>query len=103
MTRLPVVDDFGADDVRRHQIGRELDAVEAEIDGVGEGLDQQRLGEPRHPAQQTVAAREERDEDLAHQPLLADDRLGEFALAPRRHLGRADVDRSGLPCRLSLY
>ena len=54
-----LLDHLGADDVGRHQVGRELDAVELEVDRLRERLDQQRLGEAGHAAQQHVAAGEE--------------------------------------------
>ena len=87
--RAVLLDDLGAEDVGRHQVGRELDAVELQVDALGERLDQQRLGEPGHAAQQAVAAGEERDQDLADDALLADDRLGQLPLEPPGHLGDA--------------
>ena len=39
----------------------------------GERLDQQRLGQPRHAAQQAVAAGQERGQDLVDHLILADD------------------------------
>ena len=71
-----LLDDFRPEDVRRHQVRRELNAVEPQIDGLGQRLDQQRLGQPRHAAQQAVAACQKRDQDLADDALLADDGLG---------------------------
>ncbi len=41
-------DDVGAENVGRHQVWRELDAAELEIHGLGQGLDQQSLGQSRH-------------------------------------------------------
>jgi hypothetical protein len=58
------LDHLGAENVRRHQVGRELDAVELEIDGLGELLDEQRLGEAGNAAEQAVAAGEEGNQDL---------------------------------------
>ena len=93
ITRFPVVaillDDLGAEDVGRHQVGRELDAVELEVDGLGELLDQQRLRQAGHAAQQAVPAGEERDQDLADDALLADDGLRQLALEPPGDLGHA--------------
>ena len=74
-----------------------------QIDGLGQLLDEQRLGEAGHAAQQAVAAGEERDQDLPDDALLADDRLGELALEPAGHLGHAlegSAARIGLQCRL---
>ena len=59
---------------RRHQVGRELDAVEARASSASASVrDQQRLGQPGHADQQRVAAGEQRDEQLLEHPLLADD------------------------------
>ena len=64
MTRLPgravLLDHLRAEDVGRHEVGRELDAVEPQVHRLGERLDEQRLGEPGNAAQQDVAAGEER-------------------------------------------
>ena len=90
---LLLVEDLGAGDVGRHQIGRELDALEVEIEDLGERLDQQRLGQPRHAGDQAVAAGEQRDQDLLDDLVLADDdlaQLGENPLAAFRDLLRAD-------------
>jgi hypothetical protein len=75
-----LLDHLGAEDVRRHQVGRELDAAELQVDGVGECLDQQRLGQPRHAAQQAMAAGEERGQDLLDDRVLADDHLPQLPL-----------------------
>ena len=93
IVRLPLARsssiDFGADDVGRHEIGGELDAVEPEIDRFGQPLDEQGLGKAGHAPQQTVAAGEKGNQDLANDPLLPDDDLRQFALEPRR--GRGDL------------
>ena len=77
-------DDLRADDVGRHQVRRELDAVELEMHRLRERLDQQRLRQPGHAAQQAVAAGEERDQDLLDDRLLADDRAAQLVPQPRR-------------------
>lgn len=48
-------DDLGAEDVRRHQVWRELDATEPQVDRVREGLDQEGLGQTGNPSQQAVS------------------------------------------------
>ena len=86
---LLLVEDLGAGDVRRHQVGRELDPLEIEIEDVGERLDQQRLGQARHAGDQAVAAGEQRDQDLLDDLVLPDDdlaQLGENPLAALRDL-----------------
>ena len=90
MTRLPVARSSSMtsapEDVGGHQVGRELNAVEPQVDGLGQLLDEQRLGQARHAAQQAVPAGQERDQDLADDALLADDRLGQLAFEPAGHL-----------------
>jgi hypothetical protein len=50
-----------------------------------------------------MAAGKERDEDLAHHSLLADDGLGQLALEPPGHLGHAVYGNVGFHLKLSLY
>ena len=65
-----------AQDVGRHQIGRELNTVEFQVYGLRELLDQ-------------VAAGEKGNQNLAHHTSLADDGLRELAFEPHRDLGHA--------------
>jgi hypothetical protein len=76
-------DDLGADDVRRHQVGSELDAVELEMHRLRQRLDQQRFGEAGHAAQQAVAAGEEHDQDFVDDRLLSDDGARQFCTQTR--------------------
>src|SRR5690348_17698153 len=47
-TDLPgLLQDIRAHDVRRHQVGRELNAAEAQRHRIGHRVDEQRLGQPR--------------------------------------------------------
>jgi hypothetical protein len=74
-------------DVRRHQVGRELNPLEIEIEDVGDRLDQQRLRQAGHAGDEAMAAREERNQHLLDDFVLADDDLAQFgenALAPSR-------------------
>ena len=84
-----LVEDLGAGDVGRHQVGRELDALEAQVEDLRQRLDQQRLGQPGHAGEQAVAAGEERDQDLIDDLVLADDDLAQLAAGcargPSRH------------------
>ena len=67
--RLQVLlDDFRAGHVAGHQVGRELDPLEAQVGGLGQRADQQRLGQPRHAFQQRVAAGEDGDQAPARSP-----------------------------------
>jgi hypothetical protein len=70
-----LLEDLGAGDVRRHEIRRELDALKRQVEGLGEGRDQERLGEPGHADEQRVTAREQRDQELLDHAALADDPL----------------------------
>ena len=63
---------------RRHQVGRELDAAEAQVQRVGQRADHQRLGQARHADEQAVAAGEDGDEQLLEHALLADDDLAQL-------------------------
>ena len=73
------LDDLGAGDVARHEVGGELHPVEAQVERLRDGLDHERLGEAGHADEQRVAAGEDGGEDAVHHVLLADD--------PLRHLG----------------
>ncbi len=73
------LDNFGAGDVGRHEVGGELDAVEGHGEGFGEGGDEQRFGEAGDADEEAMAAAEQCDEELFHDFGLADDDLAEFA------------------------
>src|SRR2546425_8641584 len=79
---LPAVrvldDDVGPDDVRRHQVGRELDAGEGELEPFGKGLDEERLAQARHALEKDVAARKHTDQDMRDHIVVADDHLLDF-------------------------
>ena len=81
--RLPVlvfVQHVGAGDVRGHQVGRELNPLEADVENAGQRADHQRLGQARHALQQAMAAGEDRGEDLLDDLVLADDHLLQLLL-----------------------
>ncbi|MEI9887365.1 MAG: hypothetical protein WDN08_12840 [Rhizomicrobium sp.] len=74
---------FGADDVGRHQVGGELDALPVEPEHDAQGLDQLGLGQTRHPDQEAMASGQQGHQRLLDHGLLAEDRLADaFA-----HLG----------------
>ena len=84
-----LLEHVGAGDVRRHQVGRELDAPERQVEHVGQRLDQQRLRQAGHADEQAVAAREQRDQQVIDHRVLPDDALADLGgdRAPRlRHL-----------------
>ena len=64
---------FGAENVGRHQVGRELDAARVEPERDAHGLDQLGLGEAGHADQQRMAAGEDGDQRALDHPLLAED------------------------------
>ncbi len=89
-----LVEHFGAENVRRHQIGRELDALGVEAQRDAERLDQLGLGEAGHADQQRMAAGEDGDERVLDHPVLAEDdgrdRVLRRANLARHLLGRTD-------------
>ncbi len=74
---LFVTVDVGADQVRGQKIGRELNAVEVAVDGVGQGLDGGGLGQPRHALDQQMAIAEQAHQHAVDEALLADDARGD--------------------------
>ena len=62
------------DEVRRHEVGRELDARERSAEHAGRRLDRQRLREAGNALDEEVTLREEADEHaLEHRVLAGDD------------------------------
>ena len=82
-----VFEDLRAGDVGGHEIGRELDAVEAEVEDIGHGFHQQRLRQTGCASDQAVAARDQGDEHLIHDILLANDDLADFRKEPPAYSG----------------
>jgi hypothetical protein len=72
-----------AGNIGRHEIGRELDSLEAQIQDLGDGLDQQGLGQTGHAGNQAVAAGEERHQHLIDDLVLAHDHLAQLVEDPR--------------------
>ena len=93
--RRVFLNDVRAGDVRRHQVGRELDALELEVEHLGQRGDEQRLGQAGHADDQAVAADEQRQQHLLDHVVLADDQLlqlGDDLLPAGVHLvGQRDV------------
>jgi hypothetical protein len=88
--RVILLEDLGAGDVGGHEIRGELDPVEAEVEGLGEGRDEERLGEAGHADEQAVAAREQRGQQVIDHLALPDHPLLDLAddlLVGPRHLG----------------
>ena len=70
---LMLIDDFGAGDVGRHQVGRELNAIELQVDRPRDGLDHQRFGQAGDADHQAMAAGKDRREQIVQHFGLADD------------------------------
>ncbi len=75
-----LLDDLGAGDVAGHQVGRELDAAELQVQGPGQGGDGERLGQAGHADRQAVAAGEQADHHFLDHLVLPDDDLVNLAL-----------------------
>ena len=91
-------DDVRADDVGRHEVRRELDAAEAEVQRLGHRAHQHRLAEPGHALEQRVRSGQQADQRLPDELLLADDERPDLALDGGRQLGEAlglDLGRCG--------
>src|SRR3954467_5532274 len=100
--RAVFFDHLGTDDVRRHQVGRELDAIEFEVDRLGERLDEQGFRKTGDAAKQAVAAGKEGGEDVLHDGVLSDDRAAELVAEARREALRL-VQRHRRNCISATY
>ncbi len=85
--RRVLLDDLGARDVARHEVRRELDAREREVEGVRERADEERLGEARHAHEERVAAGEQRHEEALDGVVLPDDLLRDLGAEAAGRLG----------------
>ena len=79
---------LGAGDVARHQVGRELHAREAELERFRHGVHEQRLRQPGHADQQRVPAGEHGGEQVVHDGVLADDTAADL-----RHQGASRLQQ----------
>ena len=87
---------LGAQDVGRHQVGRELDALGFHAQHDAQSLDQLGLGEARDADQQQVAARQERNQGLIDDILLAiNDLADRGARGPELGAQPLDVGQGG--------
>ena len=68
-----VLKDFGACNVRGHQIRGELDPMEAEVEHLGDGFDEQRFGQSWSARDEAMTAGKQGDEHLLDDVRLADD------------------------------
>ena len=70
---LVLLHHLGAENVGRHQVGRELDAAGIQAEHDAERLDQLGLGEAGNADQQRVAAGQQRDQRALDHAFLAED------------------------------
>ncbi len=77
---LVFLDDLGARDVRRHQVGRELDPVVAQVKRIGQRVNHQRLGQPGHANQQAMSTGKDGDQQLLEDRVLSNNNLGHLPL-----------------------
>ena len=77
-----------ADEVRRHEVGGELDARELALDHLGQRLDRQRLRQAGNALQQHVAPRQQRDENTLEHRVLADDHTLDLVQGALERLAR---------------
>jgi len=76
------LDNHAPDDVRRHQIGRELNTRVLQLQGTGQGAEESRLAQPGHAFKKHVSARKHADEDTLDDIVLPYDYFGDFGLQP---------------------
>ena len=67
---------FGAQDVAGHQVGRELHAPELKFQRLPQRTHQQGLAQARHALEQAMPAGQQADQQLLDHFFLADDGLG---------------------------
>jgi hypothetical protein len=72
------LEDHGADDVARQEVGGELDALELHAQRAAEAAHEEGLGEAGHALEEDVAVGEEGDEQALDNLVLADDGLADF-------------------------
>jgi len=77
---------LGADNIRGHQVGRELDSLEAEPERLAGRLDHQCLAESGDAFDQNMAAAKERGQQFSDDLAMADDNARDFALGARKNL-----------------
>ena len=72
------LDDHAADDVGRHEVGRELDARILQLQGARQRAQQGCLAQPGDALQEHVPAGKQADQDAFDDIVLADDDFGDF-------------------------
>ncbi len=69
------LDDLRARDIAGHQVGRELNPPKRQVHRLGQRANHQRLGQPGHAFQQAMSPRQDRDQQLFDDRILADNDL----------------------------
>ncbi len=87
------LDDIHAGDVRRHEVGCELDAAKFEVERARESVGHQRFAEPGHTEQKDMAAAKQADKHMIDDLFLADDHFGD--LVANRLSGLAHASDNG--------
>src|SRR5260370_10147123 len=79
-------DDVGADDVGRHQVGRELDSGKGQVEGMPERAQEHRLAKAGYALEQDMAARDQGYHGVAQEVFLADDQARQLGFEIVREL-----------------
>ena len=69
-------EDFRAGDIRRHQVGRELNSLKFQVKDLGDRAHQQRLRQPGRAGDQAMPTSEQANQELMRRLFLTDDDLG---------------------------
>ncbi len=77
-SRLRFVDDLRPGNVTGHEVGRELNALERQIQNLRQAADQQCLGQARNADHQHMTLDREGHEEVANGFFLADDALAKL-------------------------
>ena len=72
------IENIGPRDVRRHQVGSELNPFERDIQDTGERADKKSFGQSGNTDQQTMPTGENRREQLLDHVFLSDDDFAQF-------------------------
>ena len=72
------VNDLGADDITGHEVGGELNALEADTENIGDGLHEKGLCQAGNSDEEAVTVRKEGSDEAFDDFVLTDNDLGEF-------------------------
>jgi hypothetical protein len=94
LATLVLDDDVRADNIGRHEVGRELDASELEVHRLPERSHEHRLAKPRHAFEEHVASSEEGDQHSLEDLLLTNHHLRHLVAHAPEH-GAEALDLRG--------